>query len=55
MIAVKKETIQIQRRTIMDTELKILVQLTDLLEKEKLLSVEERNHAVNLLEKGGTF
>ena len=39
----------------MDTELKLLVKLTDILEKEKLLSVEERNRAVNLLEKGGTF
>lgn len=55
MTALNQETIQIQRRNIMDTELKILVRLTDLLEKEKLLSVEERNHAVNLLEKGGTF
>ena len=39
----------------MDTELKILARLTDILEKEKLLTVEERNHAVNLLEKGGNF
>ena len=39
----------------MDTELKILVRLTDILEQENLLTVEAHNHAVNLLEKGGNF
>ena len=46
---------QLQRRRDMITENKILLRLTDILEKEKMLSVEERNFAVDLLEREGNF
>ena len=57
VIALNQETTQTQtqRRNTMNTELIILERLTDILEKEKLLSVEERNHAINLLKRGGNF
>ena len=42
-----------ERITTMKTEDNILLKLTDFLVKEKLISVEERNHVVTLIEKGG--
>ena len=37
----------------MDTENSILVKLTEILEREHLISVEERNRAVDLIKTGG--
>ena len=36
----------------MNTENSILLKLTEILEKENLINVEERNRAVNLITKG---
>ena len=40
-----------QRGLEMDIEYKILVSLIDILEKEKMISVEERNLAIKLIKK----
>lgn len=36
----------------MNTENSILLKLTEILEKENLINVEERNRMINLIEKG---
>lgn len=41
-----------ERRNFMNTENSILLKLTEILEKENLINVEERNRAVNLITKG---
>lgn len=41
-----------QRRQIVDIERQVLIRLIDILEKEKMISVEERNLAIRLIEKG---
>lgn len=51
MTVMQQENVQKQRRVTMNTEHDILLKLTDFLEKEKLISVEERNRAVSLIEK----
>lgn len=49
----KREEI-IKRRITMDTENSILVKLTEILEREHLISVEERNRAVDLIKTGAS-
>lgn len=44
--------IRTERRKIMNTENSILLKLTEILEKENLINVEERNRMINLIEKG---
>ena len=44
---------QLQRRIIMNTEKKILLKLTEILEKEHLISPAEKNRATGFIEKGG--
>ena len=41
-----------ERRNSMNTENSILLKLTEILEKENLINVEERNRMINLIEKG---
>ena len=41
-----------RRRQIVDIERQVLIRLIDILEKEKMISVEERNLAIRLIEKG---
>lgn len=42
-----------ERKTIVKTENTILLKLTDFLQKENLISAEERNRAVALIEQEG--
>ena len=48
-----KKTKQPQRRVTMNTERKILLKLTEILEKEHLISPEEKNRATGFIERGG--
>lgn len=48
-----KETKQSQRRIIMNRERLILLKLTDILEKEKMINLEERNYAFSFLKTEG--
>ena len=41
-----------ERRIRMNAENSILLKLTEILEKENLINVEERNRMVNLIEEG---
>lgn len=54
VMSVIKESRKIEEREhLMDTENSILVKLTEILEREHLISVEERNRAVDLIKTGG--
>lgn len=52
MESTRSNEIRTERRNIMNTENSILLKLTEILEKENLINVEERNRMVNLIEKG---
>lgn len=47
-----KITNQSQRRQTMNTEKKILLKLTEILEKEHLISPAEKNRATGAIERG---
>lgn len=44
---------QSQRRIVMNTERKILLKLTEILEKNQLISASEKNRADSVIERGG--
>lgn len=52
MESTRLNEIRTERRNIMNTENSILLKLTEILEKENLINVEERNRMINLIEKG---
>lgn len=52
MESTRSNEICTERRKIMNAENSILLKLTEILEKENLIDVEERNRVVNLIEKG---
>ena len=52
MESTRSNEIRTERRNIMKTENSILLKLTEILEKENLINVEERNRMVSLIEQG---
>ena len=52
MESTRSNEIRTERRNIMNTENSILLKLTEILEKENLINVDERNRMINLIEKG---
>ena len=52
MESTRLNEIRTERRNIMNTENSILLKLTEILEKENLINVDERNRMINLIEKG---
>lgn len=52
MESTRLNEMRIERRKGMNTENSILLKLTEILEKENLINVEERNRMINLIEKG---
>ena len=52
MESTRLNEIRTERRNIMNTENSILLKLTEILEKENLINVEERNRMIYLIEKG---
>lgn len=42
-----------ERRSAQNTEKGILLKLTEILEREHFISIDERNRAIDLIEKGG--
>lgn len=55
MSAKKNNTEVSERGSSMTNENNILLKLTDLLEKENLISVEEKNHVVMLIRQEGNI
>ena len=52
MESTRLNEIRTERRNFMNAENSILLKLTEILEKENLINVEERNRMINLIEKG---